>query len=66
MYIIVFNYRQFGGYVLTEGEWVENAQKLVKSIDDSSKYRSDFFFTAGYNSPFQLLNRHNEIWFIAK
>ncbi|GAX82798.1 hypothetical protein CEUSTIGMA_g10224.t1 [Chlamydomonas eustigma] len=26
------------------------------------KYDASYFFTAGYDSPFRLINRHNEVW----
>lgn len=39
------------------------SEDLVKDgLGDS--FRKDIFFTAGYDSPFKLFNRHNEIWFI--
>ncbi|XP_052073939.1 heme-binding protein 2-like [Mytilus californianus] len=58
--------RQFGGYVRKIEDWIKEAQELFKSINDSSKYHTQFYFTAGYDSPFRIFKRHNEIWFISK
>jgi len=27
-----------------------------------SQFNSDMFYTAGYDSPFRLIDRHNEVW----
>ena len=43
----------------------ELSEELVKD-GLGHTFREDLFFTAGYDSPFKLLNRHNEIWFIRK
>lgn len=58
--------RQFGGYIVKIEDWVNEAQQLIKAINNPSVYVSDYYYTAGYNSPFQIFNRHNEIWFLAK
>ncbi len=29
-------------------------------------YSYDFFYAAGYDSPFRIFNRHNEIWIPAR
>ncbi|XP_062602201.1 heme-binding protein 2-like [Saccostrea cucullata] len=60
--------RSFSGYVISINTWLEEAKKLEEAISakEAGKFHTEFFFTAGYNSPFQIFNRHNEIWFIAK
>lgn len=58
--------RSFGGYVRDIKEWIKETIKLGQAIGDTSKYHTEFSYTAGYDSPFRFLNRHNEIWFIAK
>lgn len=41
----------------------ELSEELVKDgLGDS--FRKDIFFYAGYDSPFRVVDRHNEIWFI--
>ena len=44
----------------------QNAKDLANALkrDGLNDYIRDFFYTAGYDSPFQRHNRHNEIWFI--
>lgn len=37
-----------------------NALKLLDGAGLS--YNAATFFSAGYDSPFRLLNRHNEVW----
>jgi len=59
--------RSFGGYAMwTFTPWATQARKLAAAIGDSSKYHTEQYYTAGYDSPMRLFNRHNEIWFIAK
>ena len=57
--------RSFGGFA-SKDKWLEEAVKLSKDLGSSVSYIKDYYYTAGYNSPFQLFNRHNEIWFIAQ
>ncbi|KAL4226101.1 Heme-binding protein 2 [Mactra antiquata] len=59
--------RSFGGYVHHFDEWREEAEKLIAALEkDGREFEREYYYTAGYNAPFQLFNRHNEIWFIAK
>lgn len=47
----------------------KNTAKLIKALEAAGlgdSYATSSYFTAGYDSPFEPLNRHNEIWFIAK
>ncbi|XP_078612516.1 heme-binding protein 2-like isoform X2 [Branchiostoma floridae x Branchiostoma japonicum] len=56
--------KSFGGFA-KEKDWTETAQALAESLDNATiSYHKDFYYTAGYNSPFQLFDRHNEVWFI--
>ncbi|XP_035693366.1 heme-binding protein 2-like [Branchiostoma floridae] len=56
--------RHFSGYA-GDADWVANANALAKSLDNATiSYHRDFYYTAGYNSPFQPVDRHNEVWFI--
>ncbi|VDP08718.1 unnamed protein product [Schistosoma margrebowiei] len=46
---------------------LNNARKLGESLDQLGlKYIPDPFYFAGYDSPFKLINRRNEIWFKAQ
>ncbi|XP_013389351.1 heme-binding protein 2-like [Lingula anatina] len=57
--------RAFGGFPKEE-IWTSEAQKLAQAINDNSLFYSDFWFTAGYDGPSKIINRHNEVWFVAK
>lgn len=58
--------RSFSGYFRSYDAWRKEAMKLIADIGDQSKYDTSAWYTAGYDSPFTLFNRHNEVWFIAK
>jgi hypothetical protein len=56
--------RKFGGYAKEES-WVTEAQKLSEDLRDKTEdVRVDYWYTVGYNSPFQLFGRTNEVWFV--
>lgn len=57
--------RSFGGYA-REAEWIQTAATLAEAIGDSSLFDNTHYYTAGYDSPYQPFNRHNEVWFIGK
>lgn len=64
--LIFFINRSFSGYA-TEKKWLEHAEELTNALDKAGeKYVKDYFITAGYDSPFRVFERHNEVWFIAK
>ncbi|XP_060576370.1 heme-binding protein 2-like [Ruditapes philippinarum] len=57
--------RVFGGY--TNGTTVQNnILELSEDINDSSKYITNPYYYAGYDNPYQVLDRHNEVWLRAK
>lgn len=46
-----------------------NYEALVKSLKRDhldGDFSTDTFYTAGYNSPMEFSNRHNEIWIVSK
>lgn len=53
----------FGGFA-KEQDWLSEAQKLTEQIKDKNTINQGYWFTAGYNSPFQLLGRTNEVWLV--
>ena len=57
-------FRSFGGYA-DEQAYVEEAGKMAAAIGDESKYVQEYYYTAGYDGPARVTDRHNEIWFIA-
>jgi hypothetical protein len=55
----------FGGFATGAG-YLDKAAEAVKALDGAGlAYSSEFFYTAGYDSPFRLRNRHNEVWIMA-
>jgi len=52
----------FGGYASND-EWLNCLHTLTKNLESSGlDYKKDHYYTAGYDSPFQFWNRHNECW----
>ena len=62
MYHLVY-FRQFGGFAKEE-TWLSEAQRLAQAIEGKEKFHTDYHYTAGYDSPFKMFNRRNEVWFI--
>ncbi|CAH8623068.1 unnamed protein product [Heterobilharzia americana] len=55
-------YKGFSNY----GKVLRNARELGENLDKLKlKYTPDPFYFAGYDSPFNLINRRNEVWFKA-
>lgn len=57
--------RTFGGRADDE-LFLAEADNLGKALGDVQDYHQDFYYTAGYDSPYKLFNRRNEVWFIKK
>uniref|UniRef100_A0A183AYM4 Heme-binding protein 1 n=1 Tax=Echinostoma caproni TaxID=27848 RepID=A0A183AYM4_9TREM len=58
--------RTYGGFS-NDSKLCENARKLGTVLDELGKaYQTDPFFFAGYDPPFRLFNRRNEVLLIAK
>lgn len=51
-----------GGF-MNEEQWINEARGLSEKLKDKT-FRQDYYFTAGYDSPFKLFNRTNEVWFV--
>ena len=52
-----------------EKKMMSHAEQLADFLDGlglQSSYDYSNFYFAGYDSPFRLFNRHNEIWLPAK
>ncbi|XP_063773498.1 heme-binding protein 2 isoform X2 [Pseudophryne corroboree] len=58
--------RSFGGY--TNGaKNLEHISKLSEHLKQDGKvFDENVYYSAGYDSPFKPINRHNEVWLIAK
>ena len=56
----------FGGW-MTQEKIQEHGVALGKALQDAGiAFDDSQMFTAGYDSPFRLLGRHNEIMFLPK
>jgi len=54
----------FGGFA-DQQKYQEHALSLGKALDKAGiQFNKNVYYTAGYDSPFKLFNRHNEVWFM--
>lgn len=57
--------RVFGGFA-TENDAFENVEELKKDLQAAGKPFDGIRFEAvGYDAPWKLVNRHNEVWVYA-
>nr|XP_054769739.1 heme-binding protein 2-like [Lytechinus pictus]XP_054769740.1 heme-binding protein 2-like [Lytechinus pictus] len=57
---------KFGGRA-EDDDWIENETKLGNIlIELGITFEESVYYTAGYDSPFRLWYRHNEVWLLAK
>ncbi|XP_075059925.1 heme-binding protein 2-like [Mixophyes fleayi] len=57
--------KSFDGYAL-EATYTKQAKALAEDLKTLGlQFEDSFFLRAGYNDPFTLFNRHNEVWFYA-
>jgi hypothetical protein len=58
--------KSFGGWA-TGGAYLQEAADVTQKLESAGlSADTDHFYTAGYDSPFRLRNRHNEVWIPAK
>jgi len=58
---MTFYVRQFGGFALSHDD-VETQYDELKRDLRGEDFDSDIFYSVGYNSPFTVEDRRNEIW----
>ncbi|KAL3853410.1 hypothetical protein ACJMK2_016950 [Sinanodonta woodiana] len=59
--------RSFSGFTPSEESWTKQAEALYNALSNKGlTFETDFYYTAGYDSPFKIFYRHNEIWFLKK
>ncbi|XP_072176595.1 heme-binding protein 2-like isoform X2 [Diadema setosum] len=58
--------KTFGGNA-SEETYLEEMKKFIPVLErDGHQLRDDIFYFAGYDSPFKLFNRTNEVWVVKK
>ena len=57
------NYFVFQG-IACEEKWTYETKRLAEVLSHTEDIRTDFYITATYDSPFQLVSDRNEIWFV--
>ncbi|XP_070589710.1 heme-binding protein 2 isoform X1 [Erythrolamprus reginae] len=58
--------RSFGGFAKAKRNQDE-IQALAETLKrDGRTFQERIYYTAGYDSPFKLLNRHNEVWLVKR
>lgn len=63
---LILHLRTYGGFS-NEKMKREELQKLLESLQrDAAPYIEDPYYAAGYDSPFKLTNRRNEVWILKK
>lgn len=54
--------RSFSGYILKKSTWEKEAEALASSVAKDLSVDTSNYYMVGYDSPFTLMNRLNEIW----
>ncbi|XP_077342314.1 heme-binding protein 2-like [Lithobates pipiens] len=61
-----FYVRSFGNYAL-DSTYAMEAKVLAEELQALGlEFIDSFYLRSGYNDPFTLFDRHNEVWFVAK
>jgi len=56
---------QYSGFASDETV-TQYASKLADALDkDKTNYVTDYYFCASYDPPYRIIDRHNEVWFLA-
>lgn len=58
--------RSFGGFASAKKNQDEILALAESLKRDGKTFQEKVYYTAGYDSRFKLLNRHNEVWLIKK
>ena len=58
---MTFYVRQFGGFALSHDDIEDQYDELKRDLRGED-FDSEVFYSVGYNSPFTVENRRNEIW----
>jgi len=59
--------RSFSGFAMKYDKWRDQAAALGAALEkDGLLFYKEMYWTAGYDAPFKVFNRHNEVWFVPK
>lgn len=49
-----------------DNDWISNARALAEDLYNAGENGIDYntYYTVGYDSPFVIFNRTNEVWFV--
>eukprot|EP00028_Trichosphaerium_sp_Am-I-7-wt_P008808 CAMPEP_0168523102 /NCGR_PEP_ID=MMETSP0405-20121227/9766_1 /TAXON_ID=498012 /ORGANISM="Trichosphaerium sp, Strain Am-I-7 wt" /LENGTH=69 /DNA_ID=CAMNT_0008544877 /DNA_START=446 /DNA_END=655 /DNA_ORIENTATION=+ len=51
----------------TQVDITQNAAKLAQTLrSDGVDFDTTFYISAGYDPPYRVIDRHNEVWFSVK
>ncbi|XP_062608972.1 heme-binding protein 2-like [Saccostrea cucullata] len=53
--------RSFGGKA-TPDDYMNELQTLADQIGTTARFENAFYFFSGYDSPYKVTDRHNEVW----
>ena len=65
MNVLISKYRYFPGRA-DDDDWIDHETELGESLTELGiSFDESMYYTAGYDGPFRLWNRHNEVWLLA-
>ncbi|GFS89121.1 heme-binding protein 1 [Trichonephila clavipes] len=62
----IYAVRMFSGYVWRQATWDKEAENLKNSVKEDETIDSSEFYQVGYDAPFEIFDRRNEIWMVKK
>lgn len=62
----VFPCRTYGGFTNMQKSREELLNLLESLQRDGARYKDMPYYVCGYDSPFKLVNRRNEVWILQK
>ena len=70
--LAIVNLPAITAYVASFGGWEGDtelekysSELAAQLIKDKVDFVQDYYFTAGYDPPYRIIGRHNEVWFLA-
>ncbi|GFU10571.1 heme-binding protein 1, partial [Nephila pilipes] len=57
---------RFSGYAWRQATWDKEAEHLKNSVKDDETIDNSQFYQVGYEAPFEIFDRRNEIWMVKR